>query len=162
MKRYMVLAITAFLLAVLAAPVATAGAGGRHRGGGFFFSSGGFGISSGYGGPSFLIGNASPGFSFFVNSGPRVRHGYGRHYRGRPNFSRHGYGGYYVRPGPYYGRPDRYYAPPHRRGYERGYDRGYRRGYVRAYGGRVPLATRFWIPGRMTPQGYAAGYWDYR
>jgi hypothetical protein len=158
MKRIAVLAIAALFLATLAAPVATAEAGGRHGGGGFFFSTGGFGVSSGYGGPSFFIGNATPGFSFFIGSGPRVRHGYGRHYGGRSYYNRHGYGGYYGRPGPYYGRPDRYYGQPYRRGYNRGYDRGYRRGYGR----HGPPATRFWVPGRSTSRGYAAGYWDYR
>jgi hypothetical protein len=98
-----------------------------------------------------------PGFSFFIGSGPAGRHGYGRHYGGRSYYNRPGYGGYYGRPGPYYGRPDRYYGQPYRRGYNRGYDRGYRRGY-----GHGPPVTRFWVPGRSTSRGYAAGYWDYR
>jgi hypothetical protein len=161
MKRYIVFALTAVFLAILAAPVATAEAGGRHRGGGFFFSSGGFGVSSGHGGPSFFIGRSNPGFSFFLSSGPRVRHGYGRHYGGR-GYNRHGYGRHYGRPDHFIGPPDRHYGRPYGRGYERGYNRGYRRGYNRGYGRHGPPVTRFWVPGRKTPRGYAAGYWDYR
>jgi hypothetical protein len=162
MKRLIMVATAAVFLVTLAVAVPATAGGGRHRGGGFFFGSAGFSGYPAYGGPSFFVGSISPGFSFFINSGPSYgygRHGYGRHYRGRDGYERHRYGRREYRR---YDR-DRYYDRPYRR-------HGPRRGYSRGYGGIRPRVqnqsygtiTRQWVPGTSTPGGYAAGYWSYR
>ena len=164
MKRFIIVATAAVFLVTLAAAVPTAEGRGRHRGGGFSFGSVGFYGAPAYGGPSFFLGSASPGFSFFVSSGPAYGYGrpsYTRNYRGHRGYERHRYGRQEYRR---HDR-DRYYDRPYRRhGGRRGYSRGGigRYGPVRPSLDRMAPGMRSWVPGRATPRGYARGYWEYR
>jgi len=166
MKRFIIVATAAVFLVTLAAAVPTAEGRGRHRGGGFSFGSVGFYGAPAYGGPSFFLGSDSPGFSFFISSGPSYgygydRHAYTRHNRGRRGYDRHSYGRDEYRR---HGR-DRYYDRSYRRhGRADGYSRGGIAGYgpVRPYGGHAERGMRSWVPGQSTPRGYARGYWQYR
>ena len=163
MKRIVIFATAVLLAAYLMTPVQEAEGRGRHRGRGHSSVSVGFYGSSGYSGTSFSISSKSPGFSFFISSGPS--YGYGRPYYGKRHrghfYERHRHGRHeYHR----HGR-DRYYDRPYQR---HGRHRGYSRGGIGGHGPVQPSlkpvvpGKRFWVPGRMTPGGYARGYWDYR
>lgn len=160
MKRLVILATAAVFLVTLAVAVPTAEGRGRHRGGGFFFGSAGLYGAPVYGGPSFFIGSSSPGFSFFINSGPSYGYGYGRpaygrHYRGHRGYERHRYGRHVYRRHV----EERYYDRPYRR--YGGHD-GYSRGGIGRHGPPRPHLAPV-RPGRgSSPRGFAKGYRTYR
>lgn len=144
-----VLALFAVLLSSLPAE-----AGYRGWRGGFYAP--GLAINVGWpGGASFFVAGGGPGYYYSGSYGPRRSYpGYRPHHYG----PRRGYSGYRPhRYGPrYYPAPftPYYRQDPRWGGYS--YDR---------YRDRPPSrkwTSRTWVPGRMTNQGFAPGYWSER
>jgi hypothetical protein len=151
MKQTALITVTvlAFFAALLSALPAEAGSRGMR--GGFYISTPGLAISTGWPGGVF-VGGGGPGYSYGGGYGPRYGYpGYRPHRygprRGYPGYRRHRVGpGYYPDPfTPYYRHDPRWGSPS--------YDR-------RRYAPPRRWTSRTWVPGRMTSQGFAPGYWS--
>ena len=132
-----VLALFAVLLSALPAE-----AGYRGWRGGFFIPTPGLAVNFGWpGGTSVFVTGGGPGYYYGGSYGPR---------RGYPGYRPHRYGPrHYPAPfAPYYRQDHRW----ERHSYDRYRDRPPSRKWT----------SRTWVPGRMTSQGFAPGYWNER
>ncbi len=156
MKQTALIGVAVFALSAVLLSAFPAEAGSRGMRGGFFISTPGIAINVGRpGGASVFVTGGGPGYYYGGGYGPRRGHpGYQRHRygprRGYPGYRQYRYGpGYYPNPfTPYYRQDPRW----GRHSYDRYQDRPPSRKWT----------SRTWVPGRMTSQGFAPGYWNER